>query len=127
MNQQRSRRFRAAKEAEDKAQARKENILELEAMGKLVSDEYRNQTAWDSNAITPGARAFPLLPLRQQLTRSIAQARPSWTSWRSHCNIGSPTSSTLTLAGGMCARDTFTLDCLSTTDFLRAVPMNSWR
>jgi 5'-3' exonuclease len=54
MNQQRSRRFRAAQEAADKEEERKESILLFEAMGHPVSDETRNKKSWDSNAITPG-------------------------------------------------------------------------
>lgn len=54
MNQQRSRRFRAAQEAADKEEEKKESIRLYEAMGHKVSDETRNHKAWDSNAITPG-------------------------------------------------------------------------
>lgn len=61
MNQQRSRRFRAADEAKKKAQEREEVIKEWEAMGKELSDEYKNEKAWDSNAITPGTPFMDLL------------------------------------------------------------------
>lgn len=54
MNQQRSRRFRAAQEAEDKEKERLEGIKIYEAMGQTVSAETKNKKAWDSNAITPG-------------------------------------------------------------------------
>jgi 5'-3' exoribonuclease 2 len=54
MNQQRSRRFRAAQEAADKEEERKESIALFEAMGHPVSEETRNKKSWDSNAITPG-------------------------------------------------------------------------
>lgn len=77
MNQQRSRRFRAAQEAKEKEDERKEGIALFEgplsfdlidkglsidavfffyviAMGKSVSEETRNKKSWDSNAITPG-------------------------------------------------------------------------
>lgn len=54
MNQQRSRRFRAAQEAADKEEEHKEAIRLFEEMGHTVSDETRNKKSWDSNAITPG-------------------------------------------------------------------------
>lgn len=61
MNQQRSRRFRAADEAKKKAEEREEVIAEWEAMGKELSDEFKNEKAWDSNAITPGTPFMDLL------------------------------------------------------------------
>ena len=61
MNQQRSRRFRAADEAKTKAKEKEEAIKEWEAMGKEISAEYRNEAAWDSNAITPGTPFMDLL------------------------------------------------------------------
>ena len=54
MNQQRSRRFRAAQEAKDKEIERQEAIKLFGAMGHPVSEATRNQKGWDSNAITPG-------------------------------------------------------------------------
>lgn len=61
MNQQRSRRFRAAQEAKEKEIERKEAIALFEAMGHPVSEETRNQKTWDSNAITPGTPFMDLL------------------------------------------------------------------
>ncbi|KAF9247120.1 exoribonuclease 2 [Melanogaster broomeanus] len=61
MNQQRSRRFRSAQEAKDKAEARKLAVAEWEAMGKVITDEEKNKEAWDSNAITPGTPFMDLL------------------------------------------------------------------
>jgi 5'-3' exoribonuclease 2 len=58
MNQQRSRRFRAAQEAADKAEEQRESIKLYEAMGHTVSEETRNKKSWDSNAITPGESYF---------------------------------------------------------------------
>lgn len=58
MNQQRSRRFRAAQEAADKAEEQRESIRLYEAMGHTVSEETRNKKSWDSNAITPGELHF---------------------------------------------------------------------
>lgn len=60
MNQQRSRRFRAAQEAADKEEERNEAIRLFEAMGHTVSDETKNKKSWDSNAITPGEPASVL-------------------------------------------------------------------
>ena len=62
MNQQRSRRFRAAQEAKDKEIERQEAIKLFEAMGHPVSDATRNQKGWDSNAITPGAFSMICTP-----------------------------------------------------------------
>ena len=59
MNQQRSRRFRAAQEAADKEVEREDAIKIFEAMGHPVSEETRNQKTWDSNAITPGELGDP--------------------------------------------------------------------
>ncbi|KAF8558793.1 putative 5-3 exonuclease [Imleria badia] len=61
MNQQRSRRFRSAQEAKDKAEARRLAVAEWEAMGKVISDEEKDKEAWDSNAITPGTPFMALL------------------------------------------------------------------
>lgn len=61
MNQQRSRRFRAAQEAKDKEEARKESLLLWESMGKEVSEEEKNVKSWDTNAITPGTPFMDLL------------------------------------------------------------------
>ncbi|KAL4075753.1 exoribonuclease 2 [Scleroderma citrinum] len=61
MNQQRSRRFRSAQEAIDKAEARRLAVAEWEAMGKVISDEEKNKESWDSNAITPGTPFMDLL------------------------------------------------------------------
>ena len=61
MNQQRSRRFRSAEEAKVKAKEKEDAIKEWEAMGKTMSDEYKSEKAWDSNAITPGTPFMDLL------------------------------------------------------------------
>ncbi|KAG2077708.1 putative 5-3 exonuclease [Suillus decipiens] len=61
MNQQRGRRFRAAQEAKDKAEARRLAVAEWEAMGKIITDDEKNKESWDSNAITPGTPFMDLL------------------------------------------------------------------
>ncbi|KAF4574688.1 5'-3' exoribonuclease 2 [Pleurotus pulmonarius] len=61
MNQQRSRRFRAAQEAADKEKARQESLLLWEAMGQKVEDLGETVPPWDSNAITPGTPFMDLL------------------------------------------------------------------
>ncbi|RXK38969.1 5'-3' exoribonuclease 2 [Tremella mesenterica] len=63
MNQQRSRRFRAAQEAVEKEEERREAIRLFEAMGHPVSAETRNQKSWDTNAITPGTPFMDLLSI----------------------------------------------------------------
>ena len=65
MNQQRSRRFRAAQEAEDKEKDRQNAIKEWEAMGKDLTEEFKGEKAWDSNAITPGT------PFMDKLAKSL--------------------------------------------------------
>ena len=55
MNQQRSRRFRAAREAKEKEEEKEKLLEEWKAMGIPVTDESKEKKkAWDSNAITPG-------------------------------------------------------------------------
>ncbi|KAG7097258.1 hypothetical protein E1B28_004624 [Marasmius oreades] len=61
MNQQRSRRFRAAQEAKEKEEAREESIRLWTAMGQTISEEEKNKKPWDSNAITPGTPFMHLL------------------------------------------------------------------
>lgn len=51
MNQQRSRRFRAAKDAEIQHE---ENLRMLQERGETIDDALRDKKKWDSNAITPG-------------------------------------------------------------------------
>ncbi|KAL1666757.1 XRN 5'-3' exonuclease N-terminus-domain-containing protein [Schizophyllum commune] len=62
MNQQRSRRFRASQEAQEKEDARAESLELWKSMGKELTDEMKNpKAAWDSNAITPGTPFMTLL------------------------------------------------------------------
>jgi 5'-3' exoribonuclease 2 len=101
MNQQRSRRFRSAQEAKDKEDARKESVLLWEgpscfcfspsqihrglAMGKEVSEEEKNKTSWDSNAITPGTPFMDLLAssLRYWVVQKL-NTDPGWKNVSSH-------------------------------------------
>ncbi|TEB10909.1 putative 5-3 exonuclease [Coprinellus micaceus] len=61
MNQQRSRRFRAAQEAKEKEEAREEAVRMWKAMGKEITDKDKDKKAWDTNAITPGTPFMDLL------------------------------------------------------------------
>lgn len=54
MNQQRSRRFRSAREARINNEAKEQAIAEAEARGEIIDNAIRDKTQWDSNAITPG-------------------------------------------------------------------------
>ncbi|KAJ7228938.1 XRN 5'-3' exonuclease N-terminus-domain-containing protein [Mycena pura] len=78
MNQQRSRRFRAAQEAKEKEIARQESILLWRAMGKDTSD-YKEKESWDTNAITPGTPFMDLLAasLRYWVVHKI-NTDPGW-------------------------------------------------
>ncbi|KAG8679817.1 5'-3' exoribonuclease 2, partial [Ceratobasidium sp. 395] len=79
MNQQRSRRFRAAQEAKEKEEERKEAIKLWEALGQPVSEE-TTKKAWDSNAITPGTPFMDLLA--QSLRYWVVQKQNSDPGWR---------------------------------------------
>jgi len=62
MNQQRSRRFRAAQEATEKQEDKIKALAEWKAMGLPISDEAASlKEAWDSNNITPGTPFMDLL------------------------------------------------------------------
>ncbi|KAJ3548100.1 hypothetical protein NM688_g5335 [Phlebia brevispora] len=80
MNQQRSRRFRAAQEAKDKEEARKEAIQMWHDMGKVLSEEEQNKKTWDSNAITPGTPFMQLLAA--SLRYWVAQKLNTDPGWR---------------------------------------------
>ena len=54
MNQQRARRFRAAKDAELKAKQLEIEVQERELRGEIINDAIKGKKQWDSNAITPG-------------------------------------------------------------------------
>ena len=76
MNQQRSRRFRSAKEAQEKDAERKEFMSMTNSRGEALSPEElakKNQKTWDSNAITPGTPFMDILAasLRYWVTYKI--------------------------------------------------------
>ena len=61
MNQQRSRRFRAAQEAAQKDQEKEEFYKMLRAQGKEPEGQSGPKKTWDSNAITPGTPFMDIL------------------------------------------------------------------
>ncbi|PAV20509.1 5 -3 exoribonuclease 2 [Pyrrhoderma noxium] len=80
MNQQRSRRFRAAREAQEKHEAKLESIQLWKSMGKEVPPEMSSERkAWDSNAITPGTPFMDLLArsLRYWVVQKM-NSDPGW-------------------------------------------------
>ena len=54
MNQQRSRRFRAALDAKERSNIMKDVMKEIEELGIGTSDDAEHKEVWDSNVITPG-------------------------------------------------------------------------
>jgi hypothetical protein len=112
MNQQRSRRFRAAQEAQEKEEERKEAIKLFEgestttvvtfasmltftdggaAMGHPVSEATQNRKSWDSNAITPGTPFMDLLAasLRYWVSHKL-NTDPGWKDVGNDPVIGVP-------------------------------------
>ena len=105
MNQQRSRRFRTAQEAQEKEEARKESVAIWEcvchflfylsivinikhlctAMGKTISEDEKNQKPWDSNAITPGTPFMELLA--KSLRYWVVQKLNNDPGWKQVCYI----------------------------------------
>ncbi len=85
MNQQRSRRFRSSQEAKQKEEDKQKAIEEWEAMGKEVSDEYKNKKSWDQNAITPGTPFMILLAksLRYWVAKKLNED-PGWAGVSAH-------------------------------------------
>ena len=115
MNQQRSRRFRSAQEAKEKEDARRESIAvwegelsfdlprlgdqcgNLAAMGKTISEDEKNKTQWDSNAITPGTPFMDLLAnsLRYWVILKM-NSDPGWKDVRSISETFPPLSKSYT-------------------------------
>lgn len=77
MNQQRSRRFRSAQEATEKAAEKAEHIKMLKAQGNYIEEEPKQ--AFDSNVITPGTPFMDVLAssLRYWLAYKL-NTDPGW-------------------------------------------------
>ncbi len=61
MNQQRSRRFRSARDAEISNEERERKMEEMESRGEVIDESIRHKKTWDSNAITPGTPFMDIL------------------------------------------------------------------
>lgn len=61
MNQQRSRRFRSAKDAEIAHEEKQRELQEMEARGEIIDDSIKGKKSWDSNSITPGTPFMDIL------------------------------------------------------------------
>jgi 5'-3' exoribonuclease 2 len=85
MNQQRSRRFRAAQEAKEKEEAREEAVRMWKAMGKEITDKDKDKKAWDTNAITPGTPFMDLLAA--SLRFWVVQKMNKDAGWRNVRNV----------------------------------------
>lgn len=72
MNQQRSRRFRSARDAKIQNEEHERLMIERENYGEVIDESTRNKKTWDSNAITPGT------PFMDKL----ASALRYWTSFK---------------------------------------------
>ncbi|PQE27507.1 5 -3 exoribonuclease 2 protein [Rutstroemia sp. NJR-2017a BBW] len=78
MNQQRSRRFRSAQEAKEKAEDKAELLKMLKSQGGYI-EETEIKKAWDSNEITPGTPFMDILAasLRYWIAYKL-NTDPSW-------------------------------------------------
>jgi 5'-3' exoribonuclease 2 len=61
MNQQRSRRFRAAQDARIENEAREVALAQAEAQGQVIDEALKGKRRWDSNVITPGTPFMKVL------------------------------------------------------------------
>ncbi|KAG0683149.1 5'-3' exoribonuclease 2 [Pichia californica] len=61
MNQQRSRRFRSAKDAQIAHEEKQRELAEMEARGEIIDDSIKSKKSWDSNSITPGTPFMDIL------------------------------------------------------------------
>ncbi|KAJ8099407.1 XRN 5'-3' exonuclease N-terminus-domain-containing protein [Lipomyces tetrasporus] len=78
MNQQRSRRFRSARDAKDKDQQNARMLEEMEAKGKAIDDSIKEKRSWDTNVITPGT------PFMDKLATAIRY----WTIYKLNSDPG---------------------------------------
>ncbi|KAF1986153.1 putative 5-3 exonuclease [Aulographum hederae CBS 113979] len=82
MNQQRSRRFRSAKENKEKDEEKAEYVKMLQSKGSAIQgEEILSKKTWDHNAITPGTPFMNLLAtsLRWWIAKKL-NTDPSWAS-----------------------------------------------
>ena len=61
MNQQRSRRFRSAKDAQIAHEEKQRELAEMEARGEIIDETIKGKKSWDSNSITPGTPFMDIL------------------------------------------------------------------
>ncbi|GMF06764.1 unnamed protein product [Ambrosiozyma monospora] len=80
MNQQRSRRFRTAKDAKFENEQKEQQIRDMEARGEAIN-EAAKQKKWDSNSITPGTPFMDILAesLKYWVAHKLA-TDPGWAS-----------------------------------------------
>ncbi|KTB22460.1 5'-3' exoribonuclease 2 [Nakaseomyces glabratus] len=79
MNQQRSRRFRSARDAEIENEAREEIMRQKEQLGQIIDDAVKNKKTWDSNAITPGTPFMDKLAIALRYWTAFKLATdPGW-------------------------------------------------
>ncbi|AAS54793.2 AGR303Wp [Eremothecium gossypii ATCC 10895] len=72
MNQQRSRRFRSARDAKLANEEKARVLAEREAYGEMIDDAVKAKKSWDTNAITPGT------PFMDKLAAALRY----WTSFK---------------------------------------------
>lgn len=61
MNQQRSRRFRSARDAQFAHEEKQRELAEMEARGEVIDETIKGKKSWDSNSITPGTPFMDIL------------------------------------------------------------------
>ncbi|PRT53837.1 5'-3' exoribonuclease 2 [Wickerhamiella sorbophila] len=79
MNQQRSRRFRSAQDAEAAQVAKEEKIAEARRRGEEIDEAIHGKKAWDTNVITPGTPFMEFLAssLRYWISFKL-NSDPAW-------------------------------------------------
>ncbi|KAK9364983.1 XRN 5'-3' exonuclease N-terminus-domain-containing protein [Lipomyces kononenkoae] len=78
MNQQRSRRFRSAKDAKEKDDQKSRMVEEMEAKGSIIDESIKDKRSWDTNVITPGT------PFMDKLATAIRY----WTIYKLNSDPG---------------------------------------